>query len=357
MSDIVPAGCALCANHRDSDDGKTDASRAYKDTIGSQQNLEAGINCNNDQINNSNNSNELQTKKQGRKGHHSRSRNAKKQAGGGRGRVRNSYLKIVLDDESLDLMYGMAQRTQQVVRERFSDVPKDEQEEETSKVNVETSDKEGGDTDRGDSQPSKKQKPPRPLTFKPRSRNSLHMTYFFGGTTVCEIPPEELVEWHGQVMTRLQQASGPIGGDAESGETESSRYTLHFRELCLFPPRRNTLIVAIFNGSPELHKLHDDFRDIAINSDSDGLKEVVKRSKERWTAHVTLGDLHGGGRGEAKQEKLDELAKLLQDGLGLDAIEEKEDMMHSSNFTAKVKGIAMGGPVPSQVDLNWDYFF
>lgn len=357
MSDIVSAGWELCANHRDSDDGKTDASQANKDAMGSQQNLEADINCNNDQINNSNNSNELKTRKQGRKGRRSRSQNRKKQPQGGGGRVRNSYLKIVMDDESVDLMYGIAQRLRQVATQRFPDVPKDEQESEASKVDGKASDKEGDDRDRGDCQPSKKQKPPRPLTFKPRSRNSLHMTFFFGGTTICEIPPEELAEWHSQVMTRLQQASGPIGDDAESGETESSRYTLHFRELCLFPPRRNTLIVAIFDGSPELHKLHDELRDIAINSNSDGLKEVVNRSKEMWTAHATLGDLHGGGRGEAKQEKLEELAKMLQDGLGLDVIQEKEDMMHSSNFTAKVKGIAMGGPVPSQVDLNWDHFF
>ena len=261
-----------------------------------------------------------------------------------------------MDDESVDLMCDMAQRMRQLVRERFPDVPKDEQEE-TNAYGKETPDKRGDDTDRGDRKPSKKRKPPRQLTFKPRSRNSLHMTFFFGGTTICEIPPEELAEWHSQVMNRLQQASGPIGGDAENGETESSRYTLQFRELCLFPPQRNTLIVAIFDGSPELHKLHDDLRDIAINSNSDGLKEIVKRSKERWTAHVTLGDLYGGGRGEVKQEKLNELAKTLREGIGLEVLEEKEDMMHPSNFTAKVKGIAMGGPVPPQIDLNWDYFF
>ena len=85
----------------------------------------------------------------------------------------------------------------------------------------------------------------------------------------------------------------------------------------------------------------------------------MKRSKERWTAHVTLGDLYGGGRGEAKEEKLNEMTKMLQDGLGLEALKMQEDVLvvNPSNFTAKVKGIAMGGPVPPQVELNWDHLF
>ena len=322
MADVAPTGSAMSATHIDSDDNfRTDASR------GRQQNhyKTAEINCSDDPINNNN----------------------ERRPGGGK-RVRNSYLKIVMDDESVDLMFDMAQRMRQVIKERFLDVPEGQKEEETSRDGKEMSDV---DPDHDDRRPSKKRKPPRPLTFKPRSRNSLHMTFFFGGTTIREIPPGELEEWHGQVMDRLRQASKSMG-DTESGTTESSRYTLHFRELCLFPPQRNTLIVAIFDGSPELHALHDDLRDIAKDSNSDGLKEVVERSKERWTAHVMLGDLYGGGRGEAKQEQLNELTKMLQDGIGLEVFEgEKGDVMHPSDFTAKVKGIAMGGPV---CHLRWN---
>ena len=353
MANVAPTGGAMSATHMDSDDNvRTDASRGF------QQNHHktADTNCSDDPINNSHND-ERRIRSHRSKLRRDGSQNTKKQTGGGDGgygkRVRNSYLKIVMDDESVDLMFDMAQRIRQVIRERFPDVPKDEQEEGTSKDGKEMSDV---DQNHDDRQPLKKRKPPRPLTFKPRSRNSLHMTFFFGGTTICEIPPEELVEWHDQVMDRLRQASKSMS-DNKSGPTESSRYTLQFRELCLFPPQRHTLIVAIFDGSPELHKLHDDLRDIAKDSNSDGLKEVVKRSKERWTAHVTLGDLYGGGRGEAKQEQLNELAKMLQDGIGLEVLEGKEGMMHPSDFTAKVKGIAMGGPVPPQVILDWDYFF
>ena len=96
--------------------------------------------------------------------------------------------------------------------------------------------------------------------------------------------------------------------------------------------------------------MHDDLRDIAKRSPAKGLREVVQRGKEKWTAHVTLGDLRGGGRSGAKKEILKELAKLLEDGLGF---EESCDNID----TVQVRGVAMGGPVPPQVDLNWDFSF
>jgi len=47
---------------------------------------------------------------------------------------------------------------------------------------------------------------------------------------------------------------------------------------------------------------------------------------------------------------LKELAKLLEDGLGL------EDS--GNNIDAvQVRGVATGGPVPPQVELNWDFSF
>jgi len=283
--------------------------------------------------------------------------------GGGGGRVRNSYLKIVVDDASVDLLHGTARRIRQEVRQRFPDVPKDDETGDAKEGSTKASADAADNTDEPppddkDQPPPKQQKrrPPRPLTFKPRSRDSLHMTFFFGGTTICEIPPEELMEWHDKVMARLQQASENTD-DNSGDDAEASRYTLQFRGLSLFPPGRNTLVVGIFDGSPELHRLHNDLRDIARNSNSDGLKEVVQRSKKRWTVHVTLGDLHGGGRGDAKKETLKELGKMLEVGIGLEALGEQDESTNPPSFTAKVWGVAMGGPVPPQVELKWDHFF
>ena len=60
--------------------------------------------------------------------------------------------------------------------------------------------------------------------------------------------------------------------------------------------------------------------------------------------------LRPGGRGGEKKENLKELAKLLEVGLGL---EESGD--HYID-TVQVRGVAMGGPVPPQEELNWDFF-
>ena len=138
-------------------------------------------------------------------------------ATGGGGRLRNSYLKIVMDDDSVDRMHGMAQRIRREVRERFADSGlEDKQLTAFAADGTNTSDQ------------SPKKPPPAPLTFRPRSRNALHMTFFFGGVAIREIPPEDLVEWHDAVMARLRQTNQPITGSSSSGETESSRYNLTF---------------------------------------------------------------------------------------------------------------------------------
>jgi len=356
--------------------------------------------------------------------------------GGGGRRVPNSYLKIIMDDAALDTMHNMSQIIRDSVRDKFElPVVKETLETDAAKskgctsvdANKEASaasddvaspidgveqvgkrakdcnDGPGAaateqqekklETDQGKSNQERK-RPKRPLAFKPRSRKGMHMTFFFGGTILCELPSEELREWHGKIMTRFQKAkeataspdaTSNIDSDIDSGaneeETEQQQhqkrqdrceadgYTLQFKELCLFPPRRNTLIVAIFEASPALHRLHDDIRDIAKNSESEQLASVVQRSKEKWTAHVTIGDLHGG---ISKKADLKELSALLSDGLGMTALKVtdpevsgKEDQVEAeespapapSSFTARVRGVTMGGPVPKQVELDWDYYF
>ena len=363
------------------------------------------------------------------------SNNQKKGGGGGGGRrVPNSYLKIIMDDAALGTMHNMAQIIRDAVRDKFELPVVEEMEEEedlgTAKLletdaakseggtsmdaNKETSaasgdvgnPRDGGEqvdkrakdcnggpaaateqqekklkTDQGKSNQERKRSK-RPLTFKPRSRKGLHMTFFFGGTILCELPVEELQEWHGKIMRRFEEAkaSNNIDSGANDEETqqqqqeqrqdqcEADGYTLQFKELCLFPPRRNTLIVAIFEASPALHRLHDDIRDIAKNGESELLASVVQRSKEKWTAHVTIGDLFGG---VSKKADLKELAALLSDGLGMTAlkvtdpeataeeeqVEAEESPAPLPSFTARVRGVTMGGPVPEQVELDWDYYF
>ena len=166
---------------------------------------------------------------------------------------------------------------------------------------------------------------------KPRSKQSLHLTFFFGGQVLCALPTEELIKWHTEIKGRVQQIS-PSTVDA---------YTLTFQRLRLFPPKRNSLIVAEFNVSPSLHRLYEDVVDIALSSETTNnmLAQVVGRKQERFLAHVTLADIpRSWGKSELEQ-------------LGLVLQQQKSDMH------ALVNGLTMGGPRPQQTNLDWDFYF
>jgi hypothetical protein len=68
-------------------------------------------------------------------------------------------------------------------------------------------------------------------------------------------------------------------------------------------------------------------------------------SKDKWIAHVTLGNLRGGT--EYERKNLDHsVLKPLYDAAML------SQQPHSQ---AKTVGIAMGGPIPEQVELDWNF--
>uniref|UniRef100_A0A7S4MBN1 Uncharacterized protein n=1 Tax=Odontella aurita TaxID=265563 RepID=A0A7S4MBN1_9STRA len=100
--------------------------------------------------------------------------------------------------------------------------------------------------------------------------------------------------------------------DSPTRKKDADSCILRFKTLRLFPPGRNTLVVAEFEASDALRLLHDDVRDVALNHECEELRNVVRRSKERWTAHVTIGDIRGGTKGEVRA-----LGYRLGEGLGL----------------------------------------
>ena len=283
----------------------------------------------------------------------------------------NSYLKVLLDDTTMDHLHVMAKSIQTKVQ--FLPAPS------SSDATLEQ---------------SKTKRNQQPLRFKPRSRASLHMTFFFGGEALGELPVQELEDWYGTVRDRLGQAgfhtvasctredetndnnqpqaavdssSVDPGDDGMDGE-----YWSNALSISLFPPKRNNLVVAILEVSPAWHTLHNDVRNIAKNGDSQGLKDVTAYSKDKWTAHITLGNIVGGGtKGEVRKafdEVLRQVAQdlaVLQDGNG-DHNNESEQLetknrptgvssVQNCLFKARTRGIAMGGPVPDQAELDWDF--
>lgn len=372
------------------------------------------------------------------------------------GRPLNSYLKILLDEHSVTMMHKMAVTVRDEARCIFekseggespnaeeSDTGKNASEKEVSngtseeqrQSNVDVTATPPSDDANAHSNKRKHKQKRRPLSVKPRSRQSLHMTFFFGGEVLCSLPLDELEAWHGQISKRLSSSSffcvtgsldlseledstaaysvrtdlidmappgGITSGGSEKGSTNAksiiagepipktatfqNNFILHFRGLSLFPPRRNNLIVALFDASPEMHSLHDDVRDIAVNSTSEGLRSVVQRSKESWTPHVTVANVVGGSKADIKM-----LSKMLQAGVVMkqgellvgkdqgengavsNADEEAEgtaffggrrpgeEIDHRGDglvsFDARVEGISMGGPVPEQMPLDWNFRF
>lgn len=64
-----------------------------------------------------------------------------------------------------------------------------------------------------------------------------------------------------------------------------------------------------------------------------------------WVAHVTLGNLSGGNTEDIKR-----LSTWIEDNK-----HQSVDSLLGNDI--KVNGISLGGPIPSHVDLDWDFPF
>ena len=210
----------------------------------------------------------------------------------------------------------------------------------------------------------------RQLSFQPRSVSSLHMTFFFGGEVLTSLPQYELKEWHEQLFTLFERYSSVSAtkGDfcnenlreteIDGDSLEKNELSVSFRGLTLFPPRRNNLIVAIFDVSKSMNTLHDDVRAIALNGKSTMLSNVVQRSKEKWTAHITLGNIRQGTKPEL--QKLRELLSSTYMSPDLDSQPQKPintKLKYLRSGSMKVRGVEMGGPCPDQLPLDWIFPF
>ena len=235
------------------------------------------------------------------------------------------------------------------------------------------------------------------IKLKPRSLTSLHLTLLFGGEVWGELSAPELEQWHARISRILAQSGfSQIGNhdvakhptlqeptqqkpstfsnsddnkNNESGSNSSSNqqqqhgdygrteddYWIRFDRLATFPPRRNNLIVALFEVSPAWQALYKDLvatlttqqqSPSSADNESDALRQVAQKSHGTWTPHMTLANIivRGKQRGshmQALRAQLDQASLALATKLGSSSLQ--------------VRGISMGGPVPSQVALNWDF--
>ena len=344
----------------------------------------------------------------------------------------NSYLKVLLDEFTLDTLHQMSLEVQIKLdeRQRLEELQQlhHQQEPELAKQQYQTPAVED------ETQEKSSKIPPKRLKFKPRSRESLHMTLFFGGETICELPADELQEWHCRVSSRLSQSSFVLTGKHKNTDDDTSSmikkeenatvakdgshdvggdrrndedpFAFQVVGLKVFPPQRNNLVVAILEPvSSSWDTLHHDLRQIAKDKTlSHGLANISACSKDKWISHITLGNLvltngrrSGGGGGGYNVKKFVRQCESLMDDPRKSSINRgtKEDngnknILHNvfqsfspppsqptispllkaddndgayddarrsckGGWEAYPRGIAMGGPIPHQVELDWNF--
>ena len=279
----------------------------------------------------------------------------------------NSYLKVVLAEDSMTFLHEISLQIQQHMNNHHD---------------------------------AANQSTPMRLTFRPRSQESLHMTLLFGGTVLCALEPPELRRWHAHVRNRLEEDQFVLRSSAASSSTTnpsddknnaSDDWTFELQDICTFPPHRHDLIVAKFRAGPKAHALYRDLRRMTDNIPA--LQQVTQQcSKESWVAHVTLGNKRvSRGDDDAKNEDtaptrhykkhtrrprpskqelqenvgkvlrelfLEESAKTDQVG-GHEIADSARDCLppHWRNKIFPTQGIRMGGPVPVQCDLDWNFYY
>ncbi|KAG7341991.1 hypothetical protein IV203_007083 [Nitzschia inconspicua] len=286
----------------------------------------------------------------------------------------NSYLKVLLDNTTIDRLHECAI----TIQKRISDLQKEEGDPSMElKAATETISTESplpvlptsSEPEREEMADVHELAIPKPTRFKPRSKSSLHMTLLFAGESLCEVPRAELVDWHCRISSRLSQSGFQLASTESSSGTSKNRdqtFSFQVKKLAVFPPRRNNLVVAILepcvakdDASTSWQQLYDDIQTISQDERcSKGIANICKLSRKKWTAHVTLGNLY-----HVKKRNLTGLNVML-DGIFQEASKNyRNSGIHERNpaasldgsWTALTRGIGLGGPIPKQVDLEWNF--
>jgi hypothetical protein len=274
----------------------------------------------------------------------------------------NSYLKLILDDAIIDALHdaaiAMERTATDISQEIVLSMPRGNEDGIEGKRNI---------------------KPP--IRFKPMPRSYLHLTVFFGGEDLSALSSADLIKWHEYVSAQTRKiiaSSSPytelndeLGNLPQSvGENETQQVLLSLREqnrrvslnldsFMAFPPRRLNLLVAAFSAPSLLHQLH---RNILTFSSSEGsaLKSVALRNaRGEWKPHVSLGRLIVDKKCVDKKSKIwtETLEKILDSGR--EEFKSKYSLSSAQDCMtqAAAYGVAMGGIIPAQVDLDWNMLF
>ncbi len=166
-------------------------------------------------------------------------------------RVRKSYLKLVLEDAVLDhLSNATGQLKRQWEARKSLIVEKGNGQQSIQPTNIIR---------------SKKQSHRQSVTILPRSRSSLHMTYFFVGKVLDCMTSEDVQRWHTAVKECVTTMDYYYLSDGGGDDDNKRDHSLHFKSLTLFPPGKDNLLVATFDPSIALEKLYEKLCHLAVS--------------------------------------------------------------------------------------------
>ena len=250
----------------------------------------------------------------------------------------NSFLKVMMDDSVLETLHSL---TQQITSSW-----EDENKESNNKSEM--------------------------IQIKPRSLESLHMTYFSMGAVLDDMQSqEEMTLWNSMLRQKL----------CSDTNNRDRTYSLKFKGFDTLPPQRN-LFVALFEPSEDLNELYEKLCDLAMTTKTQSItsnkkvkekkhpykeyecpmlinaikREVKRRNKKKHSSpwvrpHVTLGNIVGGKeKGSGICQLGDWLSNQKFSYAGLD--KNGVDIFESDII---VQGLELSGQRPPSLDLDWSF--
>ena len=195
-------------------------------------------------------------------------------------------------------------------------------------------------------------------SFDAMHPDQLHMTFFFAGEQLHALKADALVKWHGDCTSEVANKGQKMDLNTVNGV---SHLHIRFRDLVLFPPGKNNLIVAVFDAPPELHALQASITQMAASSG-------IRSTCEPWLPHVTLGKIR------ASKALVDQTSQhLMRSGkewIGSQVTPEgpaappcrKENdkptlRLRSIPIRASVTGLELRGLTPRQRWMTWEMPF
>lgn len=303
-------------------------------------------------------------------------------------RVRNSYLKLLLEDAVLDQLYHI---TCQMKHEWEEEV--EGRQRKMDNALIKDNDGQVVVVVQPTIIRSKKQTKRQLVTIQPRSRSSLHMTFFFLGKVLDRMTSTDVQRWQIMVKECCVAMDNSSEGDDNNHHHHHQDYSLllKFKALTMFPPGKSNLLVATFDPSIALDTLYEKLWHLALSEKSPKttstsdcydddtavleMKEeyefpllrdlMLQQQKKRkqcgsapsWVAHVTLASIVGGSKEERNSfgEWVNGMAGTSRDSV---TIAEKE-LAALQSHSIHALGVALGGPIPDVREhiIDWNFPF